>query len=68
MSIKCEKCGADISFEDEEHPNCNTVVHLRIALNEALERLEHWVPIDHSWRAAAVHERISELRKKYLEE
>ena len=25
MSVICEKCGADISFENEHHLNCETV-------------------------------------------
>jgi hypothetical protein len=29
MSEACEKCGADISFQGEEHTNCELVVRLR---------------------------------------
>lgn len=32
MSVQCEKCGADISYESEVHPNCNTVQKLRAEL------------------------------------
>ena len=40
MSVTCEKCGADISAKWEEHPNCATVVALRLdnaRLREAVE-------------------------------
>lgn len=40
MSVECEKCGADISAEWEEHPNCSTVVSLRSRIEELEGRLQ----------------------------
>jgi hypothetical protein len=34
MSEACEKCGADISFQGEEHANCDEVVRLRRQLED----------------------------------
>jgi hypothetical protein len=33
MSEACEKCGADISFQGEDHANCDEVVRLRAVLS-----------------------------------
>lgn len=36
MSVRCEKCGADISWENEDHDNCETV-QLAIHLAEQVQ-------------------------------
>lgn len=54
MSVICEKCGADISYESETHPNCEKVEayekvlrelakdwpHIGYAAQEVLERFD----------------------------
>ena len=43
MSVTCAKCGADISFEGEEHTNCETVATLVDCLkNFAVEADSMW--------------------------
>jgi len=37
MSVTCEKCGADISFESEGHANCERVVAMKAMLLECRE-------------------------------
>lgn len=40
MSEPCKKCGADISFQGDDHTNCDEVVRLRAALEEILSRYD----------------------------
>ncbi len=40
MSVSCGKCGADISFESEEHDNCDVVVSLRERVKVLEEELK----------------------------
>ena len=60
MSVACGKCGADISWENEWHPNCDRVVALQAALREALDD----ICVQHCLGES----RIAELRKQFLED
>ena len=40
MSVTCDKCGADISFESEHHTNCEVVAELLAHLGACAWKLK----------------------------
>jgi hypothetical protein len=41
MSEACEKCGADISFQSEQHANCDKVAAYRSVLQKLAKDWPH---------------------------